>query len=554
MSDIDKKTGETEDNSDKIVEETMREIYSEIHAMESSPQESEAENEEADGDDSGEKEPAEAETETTPVKEKKKKKKKKDKKKSPEETKKKKRGWKRKLTIVFGSMLGILVLAYLGVSVFFMNHFYINTEINGTVFSAKTAGQVEAYMEKQVDDYTLLLKESDGSTEEIAGEDIELEYSSEGTVEKLLKDQNPFLWITALWEKYEIEAPIGVEYDEQKLEEVMNSLNCMNTESQIASVSAVPEFQGSAFGIKEEVIGTQIDTESFKKAVNTAIAGFQPELDMKEKGCYILPKYTKDSQEVIAARDTMNSYLGATVTYDLNPYTEAVDASVISQWLTVDENMNVTFNEDGVRNYVQELANKYNTYGKTRVFTTGYGNTVEVAGGNYGWIIDKDAEYEALLANIRNVETVTREPNYSSRAVSHDTNDFGNTYAEVDLTNQHMFFFQNGQCVLQSDVVTGNPNKGNGTPQGTYVLAYKTKDSVLRGPKLPDGTYEWESPVDFWMPFNGGIGFHDATWQSAFGGSRYLTYGSHGCVNLPYDVAAQLYTYVDAGTPVICHY
>ena len=68
MSDIDKKTGETEDNSDKIVEETMREIYSEIHAMESSPQESEAENEEADGDDSGEKEPSEAETETTPVK------------------------------------------------------------------------------------------------------------------------------------------------------------------------------------------------------------------------------------------------------------------------------------------------------------------------------------------------------------------------------------------------------------------------------------------------------------------------------------------------------
>ena len=59
-------------------------------------------------------------------------------------------------------------------------------------------------MEKQVDDYTLLLKESDGSTEEIAGEDIELEYSSEGTVEKLLKDQNPFLWITALWEKYEM--------------------------------------------------------------------------------------------------------------------------------------------------------------------------------------------------------------------------------------------------------------------------------------------------------------------------------------------------------------
>ena len=231
-----------------------------------------------------------------------------------------------------------------------------------------------------------------------------------------------------------------------------------------------------------------------------------------------------------------------------------VDASVISQWVTVDADMNVTFNEEAVRAFIQSLADKYDTKGKPRTFTTATGNTVTVEGGSYGWKIDQEAEYNALIANIQNAETVTREPNYASRAASHEGNDVGSTYAEVDLSNQMMYFVQNGQVVLQSGIVTGNPNKGNGTPQGVYSLAYKALDQVLRGTKKPDGTYEYETPVKFWMPFNGGIGFHDATWQSSFGGSRYQTNGSHGCVNLPYDVASQLYNLITAGTPVVCHY
>ena len=216
--------------------------------------------------------------------------------------------------------------------------------------------------------------------------------------------------------------------------------------------------------------------------------------------------------------------------------------------------MNVTFDEEAVKAYIQTLADKYNTKGKARTFTTASGNTVTVEGGGYGWRIDQEAEYNALTANIKNGETVTREPEYSSRAATHDTNDFGSTYAEVDLSNQQMYFIKDGQVVLQTGVVTGNPNRGNATPQGTYSLAYKALNQVLRGEKKPDGTYEYETPVKFWMPFNGGIGFHDATWQSSFGGSRYQSHGSHGCVNMPYDKAAQLYDLISAGTPVILHY
>ena len=150
---------------------------------------------------------------------------------------------------------------------------------------------------------------------------------------------------------------------------------------------------------------------------------------------------------------------------------------------------------------------------KRKNITSASGNTVTVSGGSYGWKIDQNAEYNALIANIQNAETVTREPNYSSRAASHEGNDVGNTYAEVNLTTQHMYYVKDGQIALETDVVTGNPSKGNDTPTGVYSLAYKAKDQTLRGTKKADGTYEYETPVKYWMPFNGGVGFHDASWQ-----------------------------------------
>ena len=466
--------------------------------------------------------------------------------------KKKKR--KKTAAIVAGIIIGVLVLIYVGFAIFFSSHFMFFTKINGTDFSLKSVSQVEAYMKQQVADYVLTLKESDGGSEKISGSDISLMYVPGEQLEKLAKKQNNFLWITSLWNHPKISSEIGVEYDKDALAKITEGLECLKPENQTVSVDAHPEFQNDKFVVVPEVVGTQIDTEKFNEAVTKAINGFKPTLDLFKTGCYILPRFVSDSQEVVAATDAMNSYLGANVTYDFNPATEVVDASVISQWVTVDADMNVTFNEEAVRAFIQSLADKYDTKGKPRTFTTATGNTVNVTGGSYGWKIDQEAEYNALIANIQNAETVTREPNYASRAASHEGNDVGSTYAEVDLSNQMMYFVQNGQVVLQSGIVTGNPNKGNGTPQGVYSLAYKALDQVLRGTKKPDGTYVYETPVKFWMPYNGGIGFQDATWQSSFGGSRYQTNGSHGCVNLPYDVAAQLYNLITAGTPVVCHY
>ena len=462
--------------------------------------------------------------------------------------------FRKKLAIVLGSIFGVLVVVYLGFAFFFSSHFMFFTTINGTDVTLKSVSQVEEYMRQQVADYTLTLEESDGDTEEISGSDISLEYVPGDELEKLVEGQKNFLWLKALWDHPELEAKVGVKYDEDALARQIEGLACMDPENQVKSVNAHPEFKETQFEIVPEVVGTQINTEVFNEAIRTSIDGFQHTMDLSETGSYIQPAFVEDSPEVIEANKKMNEYLKAKITYDFDPETEVVDASVISQWVKVNDKMKVTFDKKAVKKYIGELADKYDTKGKSRKFTTATGNTVTVEGGAYGWKINQDEEYKALTENIKKGETVTREPKYSSRAASHGAIDIGNTYAEVDLTNQRAYFIKNGKVVLDSPVVTGNPNKGNATPQGTDSLTYKTRNAVLRGDRLPDGSYSYESPVKYWMPFNGGIGFHDASWQSAFGGTRYKTHGSHGCINMPTDQAAKMYELISDGTPVVVHY
>lgn len=458
------------------------------------------------------------------------------------------------LGIIGGSVLGVILAVYFGFAIFFSSHFYFHTTINGVDYSLQSVSKVEDAMTQEVGVYKLSLKEADGDVDVIDGQQIDLSYKKGEELNTVLKNQNVFLWPRSLWENFDIQAPVGVEYDETKLENLLNGLDCMKEENQVAPVSAVPEYDGQKFVVKAEELGSLINVDAFKEKVAEYIGGFRNTLDMVEEDCYVKASYFSDSPEVIAACETMNAYLGASVTYTFGDATEVVDGSVISQWLTTDENMNVTYNEEGVSQYIASLAEKYDTYRKQRTFTSGSGNTVNVQGGNYGWLVDQAAEIEALKANISNKEVVTKEPVYKQTAASHGAADWGNTYVEVDLTNQYMYLFVNGSVVTSSPIVTGKPSEGSATPQGVYSIRYCKRNAVLRGPKKEDGTYEWESPVAFWMPFNGAIGLHDATWQAAFGGSRYLTHGSHGCVNLPYNIAETVFNNVSAGTPVVCHY
>lgn len=131
-------------------------------------------------------------------------------------------------------------------------------------------------------------------------------------------------------------------------------------------------------------------------------------------------------------------------------------------------------------------------------------------------------------------------------------NPYGNVNCvEIDLTNQMVYAYNGLQCVLASQCVTGRVINGHATPAGNYKIYSKERNRTLKGYN-EDGS-KYASFVSFWMPFNGGIGLHDATWRTNFNADVYYNYGSHGCINMPYDFAAALYNIVYVGMPVYVH-
>lgn len=458
--------------------------------------------------------------------------------------------------ITSGVIVMGLVLTYIGISVFFMNHFYINTEINGHDFSAKTVEDVEEYMNGQVQDYTLTIHEKE-KTDIIRGEDISLVYTANQEIEEALEKQNAFLWPKAFLEKNTEEITVKVSYDSAALDNLINGLQAVTAE-QIPATNAYPKFDGNAFVIEPEVTGTAVNLDILRGKIQQYISEFRPELNMVEEGCYALPKYTSESSELQAAVNEMNKYLQASITYSMNEPV-VVDRTLIANWVSADENMNVTLNEEAVRAWMTEFGKRFDTVGTTRTITSPQGRTVEVSGGTYGWSVDEDAEFVALVNSIKNGEVITKEPAYcpGQTAASHGPQDWGSTYAEVDIATQHMWYIVDGAVAMESDVVTGVPIPSKETTTGVYSILEKSLNKTLVGEIVPStGKPEYETPVAFWMRITwSGIGFHDATWQPGFGGNLYSSgYGSHGCVNMPYDAAATLYNMMPEGTPVIVHY
>jgi lipoprotein-anchoring transpeptidase ErfK/SrfK len=139
---------------------------------------------------------------------------------------------------------------------------------------------------------------------------------------------------------------------------------------------------------------------------------------------------------------------------------------------------------------------------------------------------------------------------------AHGTPDWGPVYVDVDLGQQYVRLYDsNGDLALITECVTGNLAEGQETITGVFALEGKESPAKLIGlDNDMDGEPDYETDVDFWMPFYGGYGLHDALWRASFGGDEFQYNGSHGCVNLPYNSAAIIYETIDVGDPVVVHW
>lgn len=452
--------------------------------------------------------------------------------------------FKNKVTGNIIILITSILLIYLTVSLYFINHFYFNTVINGVDLSLKSYKDADHIIKNSVKDYKLQLIERDG-IEEITGEDIGLNYSEKNSISKVYDMQSSFKWINGLLKKQKYYIEDLFTYNKENLENKINGLNCLN-KSIIEPKNASFKYLNGSYEMIEEVYGNKINQYKLGEAIDMSILKGEGKLDLNEKMCYENPKYTLNSNKTFEAKNILNQYVSSRITYTFGAENEILDGNKINEWLIVDDNLEVAINEKGLKEYVEELSKKYNTVGIARKFKTSTGKMVEVKGGYYGWKIDVGSETKALLENIKLGEVLEKEPIYAQKAVQREENDIGNTYVEINITTQNLWFYKDGKLITQGSIVTGHPSKGYSTDVGTYMLNYKEKDSVLRG-------QNYEAKVTYWMPFNGNIGIHDASWRYSFGGEIYKRNGTHGCVNSPIYLAKTIFENIEEGTPVICY-
>lgn len=464
---------------------------------------------------------------------------------------------------IFGLvMLMIIVLggcAYGGISYYFTDRFFEGTWINGVDCSQKTAYEVEQLMAEKLSEYSIEVSSRNIAAQTIRGEDIDYQYMSTGEILQLLKKQKPYEWIRGLYEQKSYTVSENVGYNKTLLQEQLKSLNCAQAENQVEPENAYVAFQDNQFVIVPETEGSKLNIKEAYKLLDAAVEANEASIDFSDnQDAYVSAEVTQDDPALQSALEACNNYTKASITYTFGDQSTTLDGNTIKDWLQFDEKGQLVWDDNSfqqhVADYVAQLAATYDTVGTEREFQATSGRTVYVSSSVYGWKIDQAAETAQLSQEIQSGTQTTREPVYSQTANAYGVNDLGNTYIEVDLSEQHMYYYQGGVNIFESDFVSGNMSYADRqTHAGIFTLYYKKSPDVLRGGQKGTANY-YEQPVQYWMPFDGGIGFHDADWRDEFGGDIYLTSGSHGCINLPPENAEVLYDLIQYDVPIVCFY
>lgn len=451
------------------------------------------------------------------------------------------------LTRCLWGLGGVMLIVYIAVAVYFSSHFYEDTEIYGIDCSQKSVEEVKKLVADKLDEYRLEVKERGGASEYLSADQIDLKFVDNSSIDRMARAQRSYIWPIMLMMERDDMAGVAFSYDQKKALTAFKDLECMNPIYTKTPTDAYVQVTDSGFEVVKETEGNTLNPETTAKALYAALDGGKSVLDLEAEDCYLKPDLYSDDEALVAEVEAKDVLVQADITYEFGSRQERVNAPVIAQWITQAADGSYVIDDVEVTEYVEALAAKYDTFGLPRQFYTSLGTTVTLTDGDYGWCMDQDATVVDLLNALGSGYQGTMEPQYTYEAMSREENDIGDTYVEICISQQVMWCYKDGVCIVYTPVVTGNPNKGNATPSnGVWSIDAKMQNYTLVG----EG---YRSPVDFWMPFNGNVGIHDMQTRAYFGGTIYLTNGSHGCINTPYANAKTIYENVSIGTPVIVY-
>lgn len=311
-----------------------------------------------------------------------------------------------------------------------------------------------------------------------------------------------------------------------------NILQNLLSEKKILNIDAEIVFENNTWQLVPERIGLQFDEVEVSKRIMQAIEDRETEVDCID--LQILPEVVAtdlvdDFDKVAWLNDWQFTYQDGSGIYGYE-LSEFVD------------NYRLKLPENYIEDFVSELHSRFDTTTDSYTFTTPDGETSKtVPYKTFGLTLKDSDEVEAIKEAIDSKTSVTMRVPSMSGYEDIDVNKI-----LISIKDQHIWVYFDGELWNESDVVTGRQNVHD-TPTGVFYITECINGKYLRGA-------DYNTWVDKWMRLtNSGIGLHDATWRSSFGGNIYTYNGSHGCINLPKKFAYDLYEQAYVGLPVIIY-
>lgn len=455
--------------------------------------------------------------------------------------------------LLFGFFL--IAAAFLLLALYYRDNFPVNTWINGVYCTGKSVEEVNQELSARAEAPVVRILDEEGNAYlvDLAETGYVADYTE--PLERFISRQNPLSWVENIMLQRSYELLPTPLFDEEMLRRMMDELEPVRQEAGKEAEIRI-YFSETEGWVLDNGLEHRLDTELLFQRVLESVADGSYEVDMEQSGCVYDFSPTAWQMTLLALWEKVDAFQQCGVVYDMGDQMMPLQGGISGGFLTVDQSGLPLLDEAGepvvdperIKTFISQLAEEYDTYGKEISFQSTRGDMVQVPGnGTYGTTIDQEAEFDYLVAALEENREEVHIPAYIQQGLVRGRNDIGDTYIEVDMTEQKMYYYVDGELVIETDIVTGNTGRRMGTPQGVNYVYNKQRNRVLRG-------QGYASPVKYWVPVKGAIGIHDASWRSEFGGEIYKTNGSHGCINTPTDVMAQLYEQVEIGTPVIMFY
>ncbi len=447
----------------------------------------------------------------------------------------------------------ILLLLYFLLAVYYNHKFSLGTWINGIYCTGKSVEEVNGLLIANTVLPDITVTDMEGKVEVISLEDIDCRIDYTVHLKEFIRKQNPFLWGLRLLTPEAAQVRPMIFCDRDVLIEKIDGLSVVRKGRTAGAPKAEIMKTEQGFILEENLSGIP-DAEKITQLLLEEIEEGQEEIILP-KDCYEERPITAEMAEVFSLWEKVEALQNCGIIYDMGDVQVPVDSAVVGEWIAADEDGSVIVDEEGnpvlkencFKTFIDSLAEEFDTYNVPREFQSTRGDAIRIEKGTYGNRLDRKAETAYLEKAFFEKKKEIHVPVYDKEALYRGKDDIGDTYIEVDMTEQVMYYYADGELEVETPVVTGNLKTGHGTPARICSVYLKQTDRILRGPG-------YASPVKFWMPVYGNIGIHDASWRSQFGGGIYKTNGSHGCINTPYDAMKTIFDEVEVGTPVIMFY